>query len=219
MAANTSALVFLREQVNLSEQLWAGRDKMLEPQDLPGRYGRTITSLDSVLSAMDCPAVVAGGWAVWRHGYYGRMTQDLDIVLPAARVDEFLAVAAVSGFQVLTPPQGRWPKLVHRQTGIQVDVLPEGERPGTAAAPAPTTIPHPTRLGASGKALRYIELAPLIELKLAAGRGRDDADVIELLRVNHNDAARIRQHLQSVHSDYVAKFDQLLGRAQAENAE
>jgi hypothetical protein len=147
------------------------------------------------------------------------MTQDLDIVLPADRIKEFLSIAAVSGFQVLTPPKGRWPKLIHKQTGIQVDLLPEGERPGTAKALAPTTIPHPTRLGASGKTLRYIELAPLIELKLAAGRARDDADVIELLRVHEHDSATIRRHLLTVHPDYVAKFDRILERSRFENAD
>ena len=217
MPTSATMLEFLREQVRISEQLWSGRDAMLDPQDLPGRYGRVVSSLDRVLGTLGCPAVLAGGWAVWRHGYYGRMTQDLDIVLPADRIEEFLSVSAVSGFQVLTPVDGRWPKVVHKETGIQVDVLPEGERPGTAARPAPTTIPHPASMGASGATLRYVKLLPLVELKLAAGRGRDEADVIELLRVNEDQAVDIRHHLESVHADYVQRFDQLLARAREEN--
>ena len=118
----------------------------------------------------------------------------------------------------LTPTPGRWPKLVHEETGIQVDILPEGERPGTTARPAATTIPSPTRIGASGSALRYVELTALVELKLAAGRGRDEADVIELLRANEDQAADIRSHLETVHADYVQKFDQLLARAVEEDA-
>jgi hypothetical protein len=203
----------LTHQVELSELLQAGRDSMIEPQDLPGRFGRVIADVDRVLAATGCPSVLAGGWAVWRHGYAARVTQDVDIVLPRDRIDEFLRVAAVSGFNVLSVTPGRWPKVVHRQTQITVDILPEGERPGTAARPAPTTIPSPTELGGSAGALRYIDLARLIELKLAAGRPRDLADVVELVRSNRTQRPLIRGHLETAHADYVATFDQLLERA------
>jgi hypothetical protein len=185
---------------------------MLEPQDLPGRYGRVIQALDHVLTACDCEAVVGGGWAVWRHGYIGRVTQDIDIVLPRDRVDDFQKAAAVSGFDVLLPPAGRWPKLLHRETGIQVDILPEGGRPGTPSRPAPTTIGHPRTMGAIRGTLQYVSLPTLVELKLAAGRLRDDADVIELARENRERLEEIRQHLAAVHSQYATRFEELLAQ-------
>ena len=200
----------LTQQLELADALLAGRETMLEPQDLPGRYGRVVQALDHVLSACHCEAVVGGGWAVWRHGYVGRVTQDIDIALPQARIDEFLRTAAVSGFDVLAQPVGRWPKLQHRETGIDVDILPEGGRPGTASHPAPTTIPHPTAMGAIEGQLKYSSLPSLIELKLAAGRLRDEADVVELARFNPNRVDEVRRHLQSVHSEYAARFEQLL---------
>ena len=208
-----ATLETLTEQLALADDLLFGRDRMLEPQDLPGRYGRVVRALDHLLQAINCESAVGGGWAVWRHGYLGRVTQDVDIALAADRVDEFLRVAAVSGFDV--PPQspGRWPKLVHKETGIRVDILPEGQRPGTAARPAPTTLPHPSALGASGTSLRYVTLPALIELKLAAGRARDEADVTELIRANPAQLDRIRQHLASVHPDYVIAFDRFVERA------
>jgi len=206
-------LEHLTERLELADQLLFGRKTMLEPQDLPGRYGRVIKAVDHVLNAMNCASVVAGGWAVWRHGFEGRMTEDVDIVLPADRVDEFLRVAAVSGFEVLPQPAGRWPKVRHKDTNVKVDVLPEGARPGTARKLAPTTIPHPAKLGAAGKTLHYIQLASLIELKIAAGRVRDEADIIELVRVNPDKVTAIRQHLVGVHADYVTAFDCLLRRA------
>src|SRR4051794_11413860 len=177
-------LDFLTEQLELAERLRVGRAHMFEPQDLPGRYGRVVKAVDHVLSAVGCEAVMGGGWAVWRHGFHGRVTQDVDIVLPADRVDEFMRTAAVSGFDVLPQPPGRWPKLMHRETNIKVDNLPEGQRPGTPSRPAPTTLPHPAALGAAGATLRYITLPALIELKLAAGRVRDEGDVAELIRAN-----------------------------------
>lgn len=202
----------LTQHLELADTLLAGRHRMLEPQDLPGRYGRVVRALDQVLAACDCEAVVSGGWAVWRHGYIGRVTQDVDIALPKASVELFLQAAAVSGFEVLTQPEGRWPKLLHRETNIEVDILPEGGRPGTPTRPAPTTIPHPGSMGGVRGILKYISLPALIELKLAAGRLRDEADVLELARENPDRIDEVRRHLQAVHPQYAAHFAQLLTR-------
>jgi hypothetical protein len=212
-------LDFLTIQLQLAEQLHAGRNRMFEPQELPGRYGRVVVALDHLLQAIQCEAVVGGGWAVWRHGYAGRVTRDIDIVLPADKVDEFLRAAQVSGFQVLAVPPGRWPKLVHCETTVDVDILPEGQRPGTPAKPAPTTIPHPTRLGALGTALTYVRLPGLIELKLAAGRSQDLADVIKLIQANPDQLSAVREHLTEVHADYAAQFDRLVQSARDEDGE
>ena len=70
--------------------------------------------------------------------------------------------------------------------------MPEGATPGTPSNPAPTTIPHPSRLGAHGTRLAYVDLPGLIELKLAAGRARDESDVVELLRANKDRVDAIR---------------------------
>lgn len=186
---------------------------MFQPQDLPGRYGRVVKAIDHVLAAIKCTAVVGGGWAVWRHGFAGRVTQNIDVVLPSIRIDEFLKVAAVSGFDVLVRKPGRWPKIQHGETGIQVDILPEGERPGTAPNYAPTMIPHPDRLGANGTKLCYSNLTGLIELKIAAARLKDKADVVELLRANRDQIGIIRRHLQGVHESYAAALDELIREA------
>jgi hypothetical protein len=125
----------------------------------------------------------------------------------------------VAGFQVLPRPEGRWPKVRHKDTNIQVDILPEGARPGTPAHPAPTTIGPPTALGAAGSALRYITLPALIELKLAAGRPRDEGDVAERIRANPERIEEIRNQLASVHADYVRAFDNLAERAREQESE
>ena len=62
-------------------------------------------------------------------------------------------------------------------------------------------------MGANGARLVYIDLPALIELKLAAGRGRDESDVIELMRENMNRADEIRGHLTSIHGDYATAFE------------
>jgi hypothetical protein len=182
-----------------------------------GRYGRVVQAIDCVLQAIDCTAVVGGGWAVWRHGFVARITQDIDIVLPADRLGEFLRVAAVSGFAVLSTPPGRWPKLHHKETDLQVDILPEGERPGTSSQPAPTTIRHPAQMGGEGSLLRYADLAALVELKLAAGRLRDEFDVTELIRANIDQLESIRAHLATIHPEYADRFDRLVERARQQD--
>ena len=186
---------------------------MLNPQDLPGRYGRVIHALDHLLAVTGCEAVVAGGWAVWRYGYLGRVTQDVDIVVPAGRIEELLRVAAVSGFDVLPASAGLWPKLHHKESNVDVDILPEGATPGTPSDPAPTVIPHPSRLGACGTQLTYIDLPGLIELKLAAARARDESDVVELLRANPSQVDSIREHLARINDRYLRHFGELLARS------
>ena len=68
-------------------------------------------------------------------------------------------------------------------------------------------------LGAAGPALTYVRLPALIELKLAAGRARDESDITELVRANPEQVAEVRQHLAAVHRQYVEQFDRLVQRA------
>jgi hypothetical protein len=214
-----TSLEFLKEQIELNDQLVAGRQRMLSPQDLPGRYGRVIRAVDHLLCVLNCEAVVGGGWAVWHHGFTERLTVDVDIALPAARIDEFLQVASVSGFSIVPPRPGRWPRLLHKETGVKVDILPEGARPGTAAKPAPTTIPSPAAMGAQGSILSYMSLNSLVELKIAAGREKARADVVVLLRAHQQEIGAIRQHLTTVHPLYVTTFEELVRSAQEQEDE
>lgn len=46
----------LARQIELNEALRAGREHMLDPQDLPVRFGRVIASVDRVLEAIGCEA-------------------------------------------------------------------------------------------------------------------------------------------------------------------
>ena len=214
MAAVT--LETLTDRLELADQLRAQRETMLNPQDLPGRFGRVVKAVDRLLGIMHCPSVLAGGWAVWRHGFVGRVTQDVDIVLPADQVEEFMRLAAVAGFESLPQIEGRWPKARHKDTDVTVDILPENARPGTSARPAPTTIRHPLAMGAVGETLAYVDLSALVELKIAAGRIKDEYDVVELIRANPEQVGNIRQHLASIHPDYAKAFDELVQKAAAQ---
>jgi hypothetical protein len=65
-------------------------------------------------------------------------------------------------------------------------------------------------MGALRGTLRYMSLPALVELKLAAGRLRDEADVVELARENRDHVAEVRRHLESVHAQYARRFEELL---------
>ena len=64
-------------------------------------------------------------------------------------------------------------------------------------------------MGAIRGKLRYSSLSSLIELKLAAGRLRDEADVLELARENRDQIDNIRRHLGAANSQYLDQFDEL----------
>jgi hypothetical protein len=65
-------------------------------------------------------------------------------------------------------------------------------------------------MGAARGLLRYASLSSLVELKLAAGRLRDEADVLELARENPDRVDDLRRHLAQVHPQYARRFDELL---------
>ncbi len=52
-------LEYLADRLELADQLLAGRDTMLEPQDLPGRYGRTVKAVNRLLQITGIEAVLA----------------------------------------------------------------------------------------------------------------------------------------------------------------
>lgn len=201
----------------LAEILLGMDAEVTQPRDLPGRYGRVIRDLERLLSATQSPAVVAGGWAVWRHGYAGRVTEDVDVVVPADRLQFLQAAAELCGFTYLSPPDGRWPKLHHRETNIEVDFLPESQFPGTPARPAPVPIGHPRRYLAQVGSLRFIPLSGLIELKLGAGRAKDVADIIELIHQNPQQLESITHYLEDIHPEYARRFELLIQQAAEEH--
>ena len=191
---------------------------MTLPRDLPGRYGRVIQDLERMLVATEQPALVAGGWAVWHHGYVGRITQDVDIVVSAIGSIEFLKCAPMFGFQVLTAPAGRWPKLIHQQSQIEVDFLPEAEFPGTPSHRAPIPIGHPMDYAAKVGCLTFIDIAPLFELKIGAHRAKDIADLIELVKANGSKLEEIAQYLSQKHPSYAEQFAELRRQAKEETS-
>ena len=206
----------LTEQLTLADCLHSRRSEMLEPRELPGRYGRVISDLERLLNATSTSAVVAGGWAVWRHGYIGRVTQDVDIVVPCAAIEDLLRTAPLCGFAVPHSPDGHWPELEHGDTGIEVDFLPEAKFQGTSARRAHVAIRHPDVYGAEPGRLTYATLESIFELKLGAHRAKDLADLVELIKVNEQQMPRVAKAINRIDAGYAAELAQLIRQAQDE---
>lgn len=210
-ASTASMLAF-----EIADSLLALNPAMTQPRDLPGRYGRVVRDLERLLIATETLAVVAGGWAVWRHGFAGRVTEDVDIVVEHEKITALRELASTFGFQFLEPPAGRWPKLIHKTTSIDVDLLPEAGVPGTAKRLAPVAIRHPDHYDAVAGSLAFITLAGLIELKLGAGRAKDTADIVELIKRHPTEIATLRSTLAEIHGSYAIRFDELVDQASEE---
>ena len=199
-----------------SEQLLLLEPAMSQPSDLPGRFGRTVRDIERLLRAIEVPAAVAGGWSVWHHSYVGRVTEDVHIVIPQCSEADLLTNAPLFGFDLVPVNPGSWPKLEHRETGIRIDLMPEGRYPGIPSRLAPVPIGHPLRYGAGHDQLDFISLPGLFELKLGAKRAKDIADLVELIKVNQSKMNIIRTHLQLASRVYAADFDALIVQANEE---
>jgi hypothetical protein len=63
---------------------------------------------------------------------------------------------------------------------------------------------------------RTLTLEGLVELKLGAGRAKDIADIIELIRHNPDSLQAVHNHLSSIHPQYCTRFQQLVIQAEEE---
>lgn len=156
--------------------------------------------LDQLLRRGGFVYTIVGGYAVQHHGYV-RFTVDVDAVVRERELVRQYLLATGEFRRV----QGSAMTVVHRPTGVPVDLLPAGGLDSPSAEP----YPDPAR---SGRGLQFVDLPGLIRLKLGAARAKDDADVVELIKVQRLEldfGDELPVHLYN-------RFDQLWRRAQAE---
>lgn len=127
------------------------------------------TTFDDLLDCLDSldvdDPVLVGGLAVQHHGYM-RMTEDIDVLLDREDYDRLLEDGKI-----------KFGQLKYFKPGVQVDILTEGKDNN----PSPDRVRDPA-------APHLPTLAGLIYLKLLSDRIKDQADIVELLKVNgYND--------------------------------
>lgn len=160
---------------------WALREGSLHFED-KSAVQLTLRKITKRLTELCIPHVVAGGMALYRHGFR-RFTEDVDLLVTR---DGLTAIhAALDGLGYLHVFKGS-KKLKDTETGVQIDFLITGDFPGDGK-PKPVAFPDPENVAVSIQGVNVVSLPRLVELKLASGmtggihRQKDIVDVISLI--------------------------------------
>jgi len=135
------------------------------------------------LSELNIPYAVAGGMALFFHGFR-RFTEDVDILVTREGLDRLHRELEGLGYVPLFPGSKN---LRDAESGVRVEFLVSGDYPGDGK-PKPVAFPNPEQAGVERDGIRWLNLPALVELKLASGmtnpgRLKDLADVQELIRL------------------------------------
>lgn len=145
------------------------------------------------LDALGVPYAVAGGMALFYHGFR-RFTEDVDILV--TREGLRLIHEKLEGLGYVPPFQGS-KNLRDAETGVKIEFIITGDYPGDGK-PKPIAFPDPATVATEISGTRFLQLHKLVELKLASGtapgRLKDLGDVQELIRQLHL-PADFSQHL------------------------
>jgi hypothetical protein len=162
------------------------------------RVHQAMRSVAAIFEKHQIPYAIVGGMAVNAHRYV-RTTDDVDFLVGAASLSIIRDLVAQGVFGAVA---GRSRRFIDPGTGIHFDVLVTGRFPGNGR-PGPIMFPDPESVTVVLKDLPVVNLKTLIELKLAARRHKDFADVVDLIRANNLDESFMSQLHQSVHADFV----------------
>jgi predicted nucleotidyltransferase len=166
-----------------------------------GAVDETLERVDRILREAGIRFAVAGGFAVIEHGYE-RFTKDVDLLVLASDLFRAMDTLRSAGFTGHRTPMGA--RMRDEGNGVQVDLL------GTAFEGDERAIER-----AGHSRLTVIPVEHLVLMKIEAGRGKDEADVIELLKAGAS-AAKISRYLRTTWPELLPRFRKLAARARAE---
>jgi hypothetical protein len=141
---------------------------------------------------------VVGGMAVFAQGYR-RTTDDLDLLLTREGFAAFRRLFVPKNYEAAT---GRRKRFIDPANRVTLDILVTGLFPGTGE-PGPIAYPDPAAVSETIEKIRVVDLPTLIQLKLAARRHQDFADVVNLIRVHNLDESFQTKLHPAVHRDYI----------------
>jgi hypothetical protein len=159
---------------------------------------KTMRRLVKRLEKAKIPYAVMGGMAVNAHKYQ-RTTGDLDVLLTPEGFEEFCRRFVPKHYERVAERSRRF---VDRVNAIGLDILLTGRFPGSGK-PGPIAFPDPEQVSQTVENIRVVDLATLVQLKLAARRYRDFGDVVELIRFNDLDETFAERLDPSVRRDYI----------------
>ena len=159
---------------------------------------KTVNRIAADLEKANIPYAVVGGMAVNAHRHR-RTTDDLDILLTPEGFAEFRKQFVGQDFDTIP---GRPRRFVDRGNAVTLDVLVTGLFPGTGK-PGPIAYPDPAVVRERIDNIEVVNLPTLIQLKLAARRYQDFADVVSLIRVHQLDESFAERLHPSVRKDFI----------------
>jgi len=125
---------------------------------------KTLRKIVRRLDEFGIPYAVVGSMAMFFHGYR-RFTEDVDSLVTREGLAAFHG--NLVGLEYVVPSEGST-QLRDAEFGVKIQFLVTGEFPGDGR-PKPISFPDPAEAAIEINGLRCLQLARLIELKLAAG--------------------------------------------------
>lgn len=155
------------------------------------------------LDDLNIPYAIVGGMALYYHGYQ-RFTTDVDLLVTRENLQRIHDELEGLGY---VPPFAGSKHLRDTTTGVKVEFLTTGDYPGDGK-PKAIAFPDPVDVRMENKGIWFLSLPALIDLKLASGisnpmRGRDLADIQELISIRNLDESLVPQLHPYVRAKYV----------------
>jgi hypothetical protein len=178
-----------------------------------GAVQKTLHRIAQRLDELGVDYAVAGGMCLSRHGFQ-RFTQDVDVLVTPEGLKQIHD--SLDGLGYVRPFDAS-KNLRDAETGVRIDFLVSGQYPGDGK-PGPVAFPVPGAVAKVIDGIRYVDLVPFIQLKLASGqashRGRDLDDVQDLIRSASLPLELAEQIDPSLRDSYLRKWNDAQRAAQ-----
>ena len=171
-----------------------------------GAVQKTLRRIAQRLDELGVDYAIAGGMCLSRHGFQ-RFTQDVDVLVTPEGLKQIHA--SLDGLGYVRPFEAS-KNLRDAETGVRIDFLISGQYPGEGL-PGPIAFPVPSAVSKTIDGVRYVDLVPFVQLKLASGqashRGRDLDDVQDLIRATKLPRELAEQLDPSLRESYFRKWE------------
>lgn len=181
-----TALATTYEQMLNADPRWALREGSMHFEE-ESAVQKSLRQVAAKLDELGVPYAVAGGMALFFHGYR-RFTEDVDILVNKAGLEVIHKALRGLGY---APPFEASKNLRDTRTGVRIEFLITGDYPGDGK-PKPVAFPDPAAVSTEISGIKFLTLPAVVELKLASGmtnprRAKDLVDVQELIASLHLD--------------------------------
>ena len=166
---------------------------------------KTLHRIAQRLEELGVDYAVAGGMCLYRHGFR-RFTHDIDLIVTREALAKIHHELEGRGY---VKPFAASTNLRDADTGVRIDFIISGQYPGEGK-PGPIVFPTPNTVSVLIDGIRYVDVVPLIELKLASGqashRAQDLHDVQQLILARSLPSELADQLHPSLRAAYLQKW-------------